>query len=337
MSRKMIFWLGSLILAIATSGQDIHFSMTNGWTHASLLPITGFMEYDFRFVGGYRTQWGEYVQPYRTFGFMADTKIGSKKEGWAAVGLRILRDNASALMPKTQVGLSAAYHIQTYYGNIFSFAVGIDYYSRRFIPDNVITESQITENGPNPSLPSGEDFMTTPVQYVSVGAGAMGFISLGFDWTLLAGFDMAYINPITETFIENSQFSKRKGVRTRMMIMTEGLFNDTWRLRLVAFLQTLRGANELNTGAMLQYRIQQPYVGSKETAIGGGIWLRAIRNIAPMLTISYDIYTLSASYDIQISKTQQDIGWNGGLEILLRVAVPFSFRYKAGTIHCPRL
>ncbi|NPA33825.1 MAG: type IX secretion system membrane protein PorP/SprF [Chlorobi bacterium] len=332
--------IGAIITLLATGhlsiAQDIHTSIPTAWVPAYLISLTGATNNNLRGGIGYGAQWREYVLPYRTTGVFGDVSLGrNNPDHWMAIGLNIIYDEASPFLKWTKISVQTAFHWYVSNRSSMGVAVGLGYNQRRFQwSDDLWTESQITPNGPVTTLPSQETMNQQNISYIVLQAGLIWLHTTFNEIKIALGTDAAYLNGIKESFIY-SQASPKKRIRIRYLAHLEYPLSDFSSIMGTLYGQLQGKATEVLLGLMYQQVFANRYVSGKEKRIGGGIWLRAFRSVAPAIVLGFEQFSLWLSYDVWFASVKNDIGWRGGIEVVARIDYPLGY-FNKGSIVCPR-
>jgi len=190
-------------------------------------------------------------------------------------------------------------------------------------------ESQLTQNGFDQSIPSGEIFSNSKNQnYVDMNAGILYSGSSDGDNNYYIGASVYHINKPSLSFID-----KTWNLASRMTLHAGGTFplNDVWAVSTSGIYQFQNQASETVLGCCIlrqrQRRRSEPhqfYVGT---------WMRFGDAIIPYLGIEVGGLRIGASYDINTSSLKTATSSRGGSEFSL---IYIGRKNEEKGIPCPR-
>ncbi|NPA34244.1 MAG: type IX secretion system membrane protein PorP/SprF [Chlorobi bacterium] len=334
--RKCLVVLG--VLTAPLMAQDIHFSAITAIRTYFNPATTGLMEADFRIGAGYRDQWRPVVLPYTTAVVFGDVALARGKlyNGWFGAGLSATLDRATPYLKWNLFNLTGAYHqILGGDGNaVLSIGLGLGYYTRTFTITDLYSEQQITPDGPNSTLPSGEAFESNQISYIDLQGGVMLTYKV-YDHTLFFGLTFKHLNGPREYFFDQEN---RRRLNPNVFMGAEIMLSKDmwsgWSIKPFVFYQYLSAAQEPLIGLYMRYlhSLRNPML-----AFEFGAWWRApSRTIAPSVRFQYEGFIITFSYDINIAQVKQDLMLSAGPEIFIEVSFPMPSKRGMGTLTCPR-
>ncbi len=339
--RSLFLIMSAYCLLPTAVAQDIHFSQwsmvpmqLNPATAGGLSGIQGSVNY--------KTQWGSFAAPYRTYSAAFDMAIGHKKDkkrGFWGLGIFFYNDKAGdAKMSTLQANLNAAYHIRVSDKSIFGLGAFYGFAQRSANFSALKWESQFQNGTYSASNSSGELGGNAFIQH-DLGAGVFWSYRKGdmymtsndhihFD----VGVSMMHIIPMPNTFNGTGDILYKKYVGH--FSMSKGIKNTRLSLQpsLLCFLQGPQ--QEINVGLHVKYIIKENskvtgYV--KGTNAYLGVYHRFLDAIVVNGMLEFDSYSLGVSYDINVSELTNASFGRGGIEIAFRYRDPFSYLWKSSS------
>lgn len=332
------YWLvalAALVCSTATVAQDIHFSQ---FFEAPLLrnpSLAGIYSGDVRVQAVYRDQWNSVTTAYKTGSLNAEYKMPvGKSHDFLTAGLQIMYDKAgTAVLSSTHVLPAINYHK--------SLSNDVNrYLSLGFMAGPVqrrIDRSKITTNSQYDGLGDGENFESNNYTYFD-GAVGMSFNSQltgKQEDNFYIGLAYHHFNKPKNSFYRNSVFTLEPkwvgsvGVRFGV--------TPTSYITLQADHSVQGEFNETVAGALYGIKLAEGQDGHKYT-LHGGAFLRMNDALIPVVKLDYNPFSVSFSYDANISKLKTSSLGRGGFELGVSY-VGFIERRSNSTINymlCPR-
>ncbi len=321
----------SCALQLQSYGQDIHFSQffeTPLWRNPSL---AGIFKGDIRVQAVYRDQWNSVTNAYRTGSVNAEVKFPiGKVNDFITTGVQVMYDKAGSiglttihLLPVLNYHKSLSSEKNRYLSLGF-MGGGVQ---RSFDPTKVTTNSQY-DNGT-----LGENFLYQRYGYVdgSVGMSFNSGFGSGDDNNFFIGGAYHHINKPKKSFYGQGQtaiypkwvFSGglRFGVSEYAYLTFQG--DHT---RQAAFSETV-------AGGMYGLKFGADSDNPDYTLHAGG-FLRWNDAFIPVVKLDYNPFSVTLSYDANISKLKPSSYGRGGFELSVSYA---GFRKQKGEyLLCPR-
>jgi len=303
--------------------QDPHFSQ---FFEAPLLrnpSLAGLFAGDIRVQGVYRNQWGSVTTPYQTGSFNLEFKqpVG-KANDFITTGFQILYDRAGI----TNFTTSNIYPAINYHKSLndekssyLSLGFMGGYVQRSIDRSKMTTNSQYDGNGYNPSLPDGEAFSQTNYHYwdgslgMSYNASIKGsetdnyFIGLAYHH-FNRPLNSFYKNPPVEL---NPKWVVSGGVRFTA--------SETSFITIQADYSKQGEYTETIAGATYSVKIGDDYENPLYVIHFGG-YLRLKDAFIPVLKLDYHPFSISMSYDANISQLKTASQGRGGFELAISYA-----------------
>ncbi|MBK6937765.1 MAG: PorP/SprF family type IX secretion system membrane protein [Chitinophagaceae bacterium] len=314
-----------------TSAQDVHFSQffeAPLWRNPSL---AGIFNGDIRVQAVYRDQWNSVTNAYRTGSVNAELKMPiGKMDDFITTGIQILHDRAgtigftsSHLLPAVNYHKSLSTEKNRYLS--LGFMGGI--VQRRLDISKVTTNSQYDNGG------LGETFANTQYSYLdgSVGMSYNSGIGINQNNNFFLGAAYHHFNRPKSSFYRNANIELHP-----KWVFSGGIrfsVSDYAYLTFQADHSMQGGFTETVAGGMYGLKLGGDPDDALYTLHAGG-FLRWNDALIPVLKIDYNPFSLSFSYDVNISKLKQSSYGRGGFEISVSYT---GFRKKtADYLLCPK-
>lgn len=299
--------------------QDIHFSQ---FFEAPLLrnpSLAGIFQGDIRFQGIYRSQWGSVSVPYQTGSFNFDFKkpIGSGSD-FITTGLQVLYDRAgSAALTTTSVMPALNYHKALSGDKNKYLALGVmgGLVQRRFDRSKITTNNHFDGNGYNPSLGDGEPLTNANYSYLDGSIGITFNSSLGVDKpddNYFVGLAYHHFNRPKNSFYQKPEIELQPKI-----VASAGVkftLNETAYFTIQADYSKQGAYTEIIGGALYSYKMGSDVENPQYTLHLGG-FMRVKDAFIPVVKIDYHPFSVSFSYDGNISQLKTASQGNGGMEL----------------------
>lgn len=310
--------------------QDVHYSQMFA-TPLYVNPAnTGNFDCDFRAGLNYRQQAASFTIPFETYTAWGDTRIYPdflRGRGWFGVGAHFYYDNAgNGDLTKVQGMVLAAYSQgfnsdNSLYG---SLGVGIGGTNRSVNQNNLIYGDEWSPQDLEFFLGSSLDpakMESNSIYYLDFNLGLLVHQYVNEKWMYEIGASVSHINTPNESFyadyipnndpalpaVKNDNRLDRKYIAYAIV---QHIITDNILIKPEAYYTFQGGVYETMIGANMVF-------GTAPVQLYGGLWLRAVRDIIPVLGVDYSGYTLLFSYDINISQQHYASQYQGGFEFSL--------------------
>lgn len=315
------------------AGQDIHFSQfyeTPLWRNPSL---AGIYNGDVRVQAVYRDQWNSVTDAYRTGSVNAETKIPiGKNNDFVTGGLQILFDRAGTIgWTSTHLLPVINYHksLSEEKNRYLSLGFMGGWVQRRYDPSKVTTNSQY-DNGT-----IGENFANTQYNYLdgSVGMSFNGDINDNPENNFFLGAAFHHFNRPNKGFYRNSNYELHP-----KWVFSGGIrfgVTDYSYVTIQGDHSRQGGFQESVAGGMYGRKIGEDPSNPHYTIHVGG-FLRWDDALIPAVKLDYNPFSVSLSYDVNISKLKPSSYGRGGFELSVSYV---GFRNKNSSLEysrCPR-
>lgn len=300
-----------LLLQITATGQDIHFSQ---FFEAPLLrnpSLAGIFTGDVRVQAVYRDQWNSVTQAYKTGSFNAEYKMPIKGDDFATLGVQMLYDKAgtvswvsSHLLPAFNFHKS----LSSEYNRYLSLGFMAGPVQRR------LDRSRMTTNSQYEGLGDGETFPKAQYTYFDAAAG-MSFnaqLNENPDDNFFIGLGYHHFNRPKNSFYRN----QRVELDPKWVASVGVKFSVTPASYITIQSDYSRQniAQEIVAGALYGIKIG-PELANPLYTLHGGAFLRVNDAFIPVLKLDYNPFSVSFSYDVNISKLRSSSYGRGGFEL----------------------
>ncbi len=330
-------WVAFMLtgMGIVAFGQDIHFTGIHTYREWQNPSFVGLLASDWRAGIVYRNQWGSVLSPYLTTEVYFHM-VGLEKQlkpGWAGAGFLFSWDEATPHLRRYYFQGSIAYFHSPWYGGFVGAGLGVARSIRVLNMNGLLFESQLTSEGFDASLPTGEPIMGQASQGMwTVQAG----VTTGFRidvHLLLFALGMHHIVGAQEYFLA----PRKRKIRYTFLTAANVYSSDQlWVFKPMLYVQ-MEGLTWEPILAALVLRDFHTKK-NKKVVVSGGLLYRIHRNLSPLIQVEYSIFKVYALYDYQFAKVGRDITRWGGPELGMEIAFPPpELRTPARSVYCPRL
>jgi type IX secretion system PorP/SprF family membrane protein len=333
--KKALLFIISITTAALVQAQDPHFSQFFSSPLTLNPAFTGKFDGQWRLAANHRDQWPSIPKAYVTTSASLDFAILKSKipEGDVfGVGISGLSDQSANAALKLNYGsLSLSYHKALDADGYNTIGAGFQAtYSSAFLDQSkLLFEQQLTQNGFDPSIPSGETFTNNGHQnYFDMNAGLLYSGSSNGLNNYYVGFSLYHINKPSLSFID-----KTWNLASRMTVHAGGSFpmSDNLSVFTSAIYQAQNKASELVLGGALSALVNGDETNPTNVYIGS--WLRVNDAIIPYVGLEINGLRIGASYDINTSGLKAATASRGGSEFSL-IYIHKATEVKG--IPCPR-
>ena len=332
--KKFISFVIALHMFCMTCfAQDIHFSQffeAPLWRNPSL---AGIFKGDVRVQGVYRDQWNSVTNAYRTGSLNAEFKMPiGKLNDFITAGGQILFDRAGTIgWTSTHILPSLNYHksLSSERNSYLSLGFMGGWVQRRFDPSKVTTNTQYDGGG------TGENFANAQYNYLdgSVGMSYNSNLNENPDNNFFIGAAYHHFNRPNVSFYRNAKIELEP-----KWVFSGGLkfgVSEYAYLTLQADHSRQGSFTETVGGAMYGLKLGGDPDNPLYT-IHGGAFLRWEDAIIPVIKLDYTPFSVSISYDVNMSKLKPSSYGRGGFELSVSY---IGFRKNNSTmdyLRCPR-
>jgi type IX secretion system PorP/SprF family membrane protein len=330
----LLFVLAGLPM-VPVKAQDIHFSQ---FFEAPLLrnpSLAGLYTGDYRVQGIYRDQWNSLTNAYKTGSLNAEYKmpVGNGND-FMTLGMQLLYDRAGSVgWVSTHVLPAFNYHKSMSDVKNLYLSAGFmgGFVQRRFDRSKMTTNSQYDGNG------DGETFGKPQYTYLdgSAGISINGSLNENPNDNFFAGIAYHHFNRPKQSFYRDADIELHP-----KWVASAGLrfdVSDNSFTTLQADYSMQGAYTEIVGGATYGIRLSDG-TGGPAKAIHAGAFLRWNDALIPVVKMDYSPFSVSASYDVNISKLKTASMGRGGFEISVSY-IGFVSRLDKSSINsilCPR-
>lgn len=312
--------LSLAVFVMAANAQDPHFSQ---FFEAPLLrnpSLAGLYAGDIRVQGVYRNQWGSVTIPYQTGSFNVEYKqpVGQGND-FLTTGLQLLYDKAGITnFTTTNVYPAINYHksLSDVENRYLSLGFMGGFVQRRIDRSKMTTNNQYDGNGYNPGLADGELFTQTNYNYWDGSFGMSYNSSIKGSETdnYFIGVAYHHFNRPLNSFYKNPPVElKPKWVVSGGMRFTT---SETSFITIQADFTKQGEYNEAIAGATYSVKIGEDYTKPKYIIHAGG-YLRLKDAFIPVIKLDYNPFSISMSYDANVSQLKTASQGRGGFELAI--------------------
>lgn len=327
--------------ALGTPAQDIHFSQFMAAPLHNSPALTGLFNGDYRVMANYRSQWGSFTQPYRTFAVAGDMILGRglSPSDFVGVGLWAFSDKAGDIaMSTSQATLAIAYHkgLSDYASHFISVGVQVGIGQRGFDVSKVTLDNQFDGISFNPGILPGEHFARSSIIFLDMATGVSWYYSPGDRSNVYAGGGIFHFNDPNQSFMDDvfpldrryTAFAGGKlPLGTKLSVHPSILMHRQGLLSEVVIGGYLRaGLNHISN--------------SRESALAFGGAMRSDDALIFTTLVEYDALNVGLSYDINLSRLTTASTGRGGPELSVSYVIDHpggerSRRLKGKPMNCP--
>lgn len=310
-------------LAIKSYAQDPHFSQ---FFEAPLLrnpSLAGLFEGDIRLQTVYRNQWQSVTTPYQTgsINFEYKQPVG-KGNDFITTGLQVLYDKAGVTnFTTTNIHPAINFHksLNDEKSKYLSLGVMGGYVQRRIDRSKITTNNQFDGNGYNPSLGDGETLTKFSYHYWDASIGLSFNSSIAGSET-----DYYFVGAAYHHFNrpKNSFYTNPPVELNAKIVFSTGVhlsINEISFITLQGDYSSQGYYNEIIGGFTYSRKIGDDYTDPLYIIHFGG-YLRWKDAFIPVVKLDYKPFSVSLSYDVNISSLKTSSQSRGGFEVSLTYA-----------------
>lgn len=338
--KILMLLLSGICCVVNVLSQDVGYSQFYDQPILRNPALAGVFTGDARITASYRNQWQSVTIPYRTFGLSAEFKmpLNLVENDNLTLGLQLIRDIAGTSQFSTlQIMPVANYSFPMSENSYLSVAFMGGLMQQRFDPSKLVLNDQFVagSNGSFSILPaSGQVWENTSANYLDVSAGVSYSGMIGkSDYFIGAG--MFHATRPKVGFFEGSKITLNKKVafnggvsipvaEIHRVILYADLFKQFGKGFQPA------GSSTIQFGSIFDVGIEADE--EKRNSVAIGLLYRLNDALIPVVQLRLDKFTVSASYDVNISSLNEASQKRGGLEMV------FTYRGKLKKFDwpCPR-
>jgi type IX secretion system PorP/SprF family membrane protein len=330
--KKLYILFFAICLTAATKAQDLHFSQ---FFEAPLYrnpALAGLVDGDIRVQTVYRSQWNSVANAYQTGSLNVEYKLPVMGDDYLTAAVQVYYDKAgTANMNSTHILPALNYHksissVRTAYLS-FGFMGGVVQRS--------IDRSKITTSAGYGGGGDGEANLQPQMRYLDGSAGLSFNTSLGAEeqGVLVLGAAMHHFNKPKSSFYNNEAVI----VSPKWVYSADLKWNISEYNFLTIYNDHVRQNTYTETMSGMLYGIKiGPYSDEPDYILKGGAFMRWGDAVIPTLQLDYRPFSISLSYDVNISKLSTFSKGQGGYELGLKY-VGFTKRENSSlnAVRCP--
>ena len=338
---KVFFYI-LITLTISTSGssQDIHFSQFFETPLLRNPALAGIFTGDLRVQGVYRTQWGSVTVPYQTGSVNAEYKlpIGSTND-FLSIGGEVLYDKAGTVaLTATHILPVVNYHKSLSAEKNMYLSLGFmgGLVQRRIDRSKITTNSQYNGLSYDPTLNNGETFPNSGYTYFdgSVGISFNSQVGQSEDDNLFIGAAYHHVNHSNKiSFYQNPSIELMP-----KWVLSAGLRMSVTDYSYITFhgdYSKQGTSKEAIGGVLYSYKLDDPI--DPKYIFSAGAFLRWKDAMIPVAKMEYKPFTISVSYDANVSQLKTASNSRGGFEISFSYQTFFDRNNSSkDATRCPR-
>lgn len=301
-------------LQFLVTGQDIHFSQFFETPFLRNPALAGIFTGDVRFQSVYRDQWNSVTTGYRTASLNGEFKksVGNGDD-FVTMGMQLFYDKAGTVsFTNTQVLPALNYHksLSTEKNTYLSLGFMGGWVQHR------IDISKITTNSQYEGMGIGENITDPSYSYIdgSVGMSLNSSLNNNPENNYYLGAAFHHFNRPRNSFYKNKKIELNP-----KWVFSGGLklgVNDYSYVTLQADYSKQGSFTETVFGAMYGFKFGD-YPDKPDYTIHFGTYMRWNDALIPVIKLEYSPYSVSFSYDANISKLKPSSYGRGGFEIAI--------------------
>ncbi|HEX2534284.1 MAG TPA: PorP/SprF family type IX secretion system membrane protein [Chitinophagaceae bacterium] len=333
--RSFILCCCFLRLSTAVLAQDVHFSQFYQAPLHRNPALAGLLHGDVRVQAVHRSQWNSVSAGYQTTSLNGEYKMPiGQGDDFLTLGLRLLNDQAgTSRLTTTQVLPVLNFHkaLSADRNSYLSIGFSGGYVQRRFDRSRITTNSQYEGTGDGEEVNNGNAFAYADG---AIGASYNARFGESPENNYFIGAAYHHFHRPRHTFFSGTgrQLDPR-------LVFSGGLrfgVTETTVLTLEAD-HTRQGAYTETVGGFL-YGLK---IGSDfedpDYTLSGGLFLRWNDALIPTLKLDYHPFSVSLSYDVNLSPLRTASGGQGGFELgLLYAGFLPRDNSSLNAVRCPR-
>ncbi len=348
MNRKWIYagWVGILAwgLGLAAQAQDLHFSQ---FYETSLLrnpALTGVFSGDYKAGVSYRSQWASIANPYQTALATGETRfsLGSGEAAdFISIGLLSYYDRAgSAGMQTISLYPALNYNksLEDAMNSYLSVGFTAGYQQRSVDPGKMTFDNQYQNGQFDPSAPSGEPMPIRNYSLWDLGAGISFHSTSGAEahraLSYYLGISGYHLTQPRTSFLQNELI--RLGIKWNLGAgMSKAISDQTHVQFHLNYAQHKGLYQELIFGGLFGWD-RPSFAGESAFSLSGGLFCRLEDALIPTVKTRFGDYSITLSYDLNVSGLRTASQYRGGMEITaMKTGLFRSAHYQRAKTICP--
>lgn len=323
----------SLQLSTISFAQDIHFSQ---FFEAPLYrnpALAGLVNGDVRVQTVYRSQWNSVSNAYKTASLNAEYKLPVAGDDYMTVGMQVFYDRSGSTDLKTTHILPALnYHKSISQDRNMYLSLGF----MGGVVQRSIDRSKMTTTSTYEGYGDGETHLQQQYKYLDGSAGISFNTQLGQNENnnLVLGVGYHHFNHPKNSFFNDPNVE----VLPKWVYSADAKLDINESSFVTIYNDHVRQGSYSETMSGLLYGLRiGPYTETPDYILQAGAFLRWGDAVVPVVQLNYHPFTVSVSYDINVSTLSQTTNGRGGYEFSLKY-IGFLDRENssANAVRCPR-
>lgn len=338
--RKRLVWLAGILCCVGAyspvKAQDPHFTQFFASPLTLNPAFTGLFDGDLRVASNYRNQWSSIATPFVTGTVSADFNILKNtipyNDIWGVGVLALYDQTGGGGLITDYLALSTAYHkgLDAEGRQTLAVAGQVAFVQKRLDFSKLVFENQLTNQGFDPTLPSGEYFSHANISYPDYNVGILYNGTVGEDNNIYLGASYYHITQPIESFLgQNNQLHSRYTAHAGASFALD----KTTRFYTSGLFMQQGGATEIAAGGAFGFMVNGVPQSPTTLYIGG--WYRWNDAVNPYVGLEFGSFQAGVSYDVNISTLKPASNYRGGMEISLIYIYRHS-EFSTRRLNCPK-
>jgi type IX secretion system PorP/SprF family membrane protein len=332
-TKSVLILLISLFNICNAGAQDLHFSQ---FFEAPLYrnpALAGIVNADVRVQTVYRSQWNSVANAYKTASLNAEYKLPVVNDDYITLGTQIFYDRAGSIGMKTIHVLPALNYHKSLSGDRNSYlSVGF----MAGVVQRSIDRSRMKTTNSYTNGTDGESNLIPQYHYFDGSAGISYNTQIGQNEmnNLVVGVAYHHFNKPKSSFYNNYNVT----VQPKWVYSADVKFSINESSFVTVYNDHTRQGSYSETLSGMMYGLNiGAYTENPDYTLQAGAFLRWGDAVIPTLQLDYHPFTVSLSYDVNISRLSTSSYGRGGFELSLKYA-GFLNRENSTSeaLRCPR-
>lgn len=338
---RIIFVLFISFFALNVTAQDAHFSQFDRMP-LLLNPGLAGLYYKTQANATYRSQWTSVNSAFNTIGASFDQRINSKAgNSFFGIGLSGISDNAASRVVVLDIKLSGSGHIQLDKLSTLGLGIQAGFLQKTLNSGNLQWGSQFDGNAYNANIINAEGSAYNDVKSLDAAAGIVYSYNVSDFLSVIGNNDVQFSTGLTVNHLnrpKNSFNGSNERLPMKYTLFANTLFsvaNTNLAVGPSILFQSQGKFRALLLGTKFKYLLKQAskYTGFKSaSAAAFGVYFRNRDALIAMVQFEKSQYSISLSYDVNISRLNPYSRFQGAYEISFRYAAPNPFRSSKARI-----
>ncbi len=310
--KILLIVLANLILALHTFGQDLHMSQFYETPFLRNPALAGIFEGDVRVNAVYRDQWNSVTTGYRTGSLSGEYKMPvGNGDDFVTWGMQLFYDRAGSVsFTQTKVLPALNYHKSISNEKNTYLSLG---FMGGWVQHS-IDLSKVTTNSQYDGMGIGENITNPNYSYLdgSVGLSFNSVLKNDANSNYYIGASYHHFNRPKNSFYKNKNIELNP-----KLVFSGGLsldVNEYSYMKIEGDYSRQGSFRETVFGAMYGFKFGA-YPDEPDYVLHFGTYIRWNDALIPVIKLDYDPFSVSFSYDANISKLKPSSHGRGGFEI----------------------